>query len=720
MMQRIILLFSLCSAFILAEEVILYHKDFKDGLGEWKVWSDNVDVEAIRSEHDGIPVMELKGGGSWLTPIAYLPKPVKCRKNTMLRFKLWSDTSMRCEINIDDFDEAGASYSRAFSLTAMQWTTVQCYPAMAEYKFKGRSDVPKDGLLNDHISQIQICTRGKKVLLEYVELVDVEENTPELPSSIRPPLTTEKLDELIRNHVQEHPLADYTLFKRNGIFPFAVVTRLDANKSKSAQFGEDLEESKRRDLLDMRRHYINAYYDFCISGDDQDMRLRRSEDIGIKLIETCFSGTLLTGNNASHSEIIKKCAASPAFLAWYGKDEPTEEQIIPFVKSKLAANTMDSRHPYLSAMHMDYVRKHVGPAMEVLLADIYNIFNEPSDAVNATIFGHMQATKVLRSYSGGGHVWFMTQTFSNRHPSSTKVAAISARYATPEEIRLDMYSILAGGAHGISFFIYNDHVPFLGGSRGEKFDYTLVDPWGNGNATYDELADFGKRIVPIMSSILDSIPSEQLQIKTDNDDFAFSQFQNSLGHYLIIVNKNTKKASTGKFTVSLPEGMKLYSLTKQAALEADAPITIGPAYGEILAIVNPETFAMLDKEISDRILKQKEELIALRQSELAKAGFADGNASRQWLEAETKLQNIRERFGSIYQELVKPSRILYVDSTPEFESENQQICALSKQYFKLKQEHANGLIPEKDVLDKLVTDIDVLKAQYMKKLAEVK
>ena len=63
------------------------------------------------------------------------------------------------------------------------------------------------------------------------------------------------------------------------------------------------------------------------------------------------------------------------------------------------------------------------------------------------------------------------------------------------------------------------------GIRGEKFDFTLVDPWGNGNATYDEIAAFGKLIVPIMPSIMDAGRSHDFDatIKVDRDKFLVTE-----------------------------------------------------------------------------------------------------------------------------------------------------------------------------------------------------
>ncbi len=700
---------------MLAAETVLYRCDFANGLQGWHGWTDDpnakIDVGTIVDE--GHTVLELKGRTLWMTPICGMKQPILCSKNTVIRFRVWATNKVHCDINLTNMEER-AMYSVSFNLPAKTWTTVQRRLDKAYYRLQGTPDIPNDGLVGDHISQIQIATTGTRVMMDTIELVDIEEDIDEFPPEARdvsnmlnPMQIKAKLEQKLG---ENHSLVSYPSLQRNGFFPFAVVSRLDANAFNSKELGEDYETSCTRDLIDMKRHYINTYYDFCVGYSDLVQRIRRTEKVDMKIVSCCFSCTNMPvfPDNSFEVKVFNQVKDSPAILGWYGKDEPDFSHIETYFNIKKWFNDHDPLHPFTSAICLAAVRRSVGPFLEVIIPDIYSL--RPNSPLNdsAPLLDHFNACRVSRDETGGHRVWFMTQTFSNRHPNEAREANFSSRYPTPEEIRLDMYSILAGGAHGISFFIYNDFVPFLGGIRGEKFDYTLVDPWGNGNAVYDEIADFGKRVVPVMPSILDAEYGTDLKLTYDNSQFLIGQYKNELGSYLFIVNRHLDKQQSGAVNFELPKGCEVYSLISRSKVNPSM-LSLGPGYGEILAVTTPDNFQTLKSEIQSRIDKQEASIAKLRADQLKAAGFTPDNVSDAWLQAEKDLQNVQAAFGELYQKLVKPDVIVNLDSNPQFEPLFNSIRSLSKQYFNYKAAHAKGNLPPAGELNRLIQQIQALR-----------
>ncbi len=693
-----------------AEET-LYRCDFADGLQGWHGWNDNpnVKIDVVTVVDGGRTVLELKGNSGWLTPICAMKPPILCGKNTVIRFRLWSSDPIPCDINLINQEER-AMYSVCFNLPAKTWTTVQRRLNKAYYRLQGTPDIPNDGLVGDHISQIQIATSGTRVMMDTIELVDIEEDIEEFPPESRDAsamLSPAQMKEMMEQKLGgRHSLVSFPCLKRNGFFPFAVVSRLDANAFNSKELGEDYGTSCTRDLIDMRRHYLNTYYDFCVGDSDLVQRVRRTEKAGMKLVSCCFSGTNMPScaEDSFEVQVFNQVKDSPAILGWYGRDEPGFDFMETYFNIKKWFNEHDRLHPYTSAICIASVRRCAGPYLEVLIPDIYSL--RPGSPLNdpAPLLDHFNFCRVSRDETGGHRVWFMTQTFSNRHPNADRTANFSSRYPTPEEIRMDMYATLAGGAHGISFFIYNDFVPFLGGIRGEKFDYTLVDPWGNGNAVYDEIADFGKRVVPIMPSLLDAEYDSDLKVDVDQRKFLVGQYKNALGIYLFIVNRSLEATQSAAVKCDLPKGCGVYSLISMEKAET-SPLMLAPGYGEILAITTPTSFHVLKTEIQERKEAQEASLEALRVAELAAAGFTMDNVSDAWLEAEKELQMVQAAFGECYQKLVKPEVIVNLDSNPEFDPLFNDIRRLSKQYFDFRASHANGKLPPRGALAELAAAV---------------
>ena len=513
-------------------------------------------------------------------------------------------------------------------------------------------------------------------------------------------------------YLAETPLVQYPELQRNGIFPFAVVSRVDANLTKEKFFGCRLDDSLRDDLKDMLRHNLNAWYNFC-DYTDWRKRLARCEDVGMLLIETRYCGYGFPPFETPDTVDFVEASKSPSLYAWYGPDEPPMSSLPGFLSNKKRIYELDPKHPYVSAVVSHDAQETLAPAMEAMLANFYygiGVKNDPTSFLN-----HFENARHLRSITRGKRAWLMIQTFSNRiqrefneEPDPCKV--ILARYPTPLEIRLDMHSIAAGGAAGISFFIYNAVIPYWGEYGVENFDYTLVDPWGNSNETYGEIAAFGDRIVPIMPSIMDADPSESVPVEYNQDTLLLGQSGNALGTYLYFVNKSLEKSYYGNITVDLPDGCALYNLI--TLTEDIGGVALEPGDGIIFAVCTPENFEILRSEILGRREARQAHLDELRAKELAAAGFPDGNASAEWLEAEAALAQIQAEFGVIHQMLAPANVITRVYNAPDLEPHKVRLCVLSRQYFAMKRDLARGEIPEPAALADLLAAVKILAGDY--------
>ena len=110
-------------------------------------------------------------------------------QNAMIRFRVWSNEAIDCDINLINQEER-AMYSVCFELPANTWTDVQRRIDKAYYRLQGVPDIPNNGLVGDHISQIQIATRGTKVMMGSIEIVVAEDDEKEFPPESRPETQT--------------------------------------------------------------------------------------------------------------------------------------------------------------------------------------------------------------------------------------------------------------------------------------------------------------------------------------------------------------------------------------------------------------------------------------------------------------------------------------------------------------------------------------------------
>lgn len=703
-MRFLLLTFLLAAGFSATARQVHYHSDFASGRKGWGGWSDTSPVELSTGfdQEEKTHVLTLKvKDNKWNVPITHFA-PLTVTDKTMIRFKIrssraWDDN----EITFFNKSE-NTNYRLKFPTTANKWVTVQKYVYKADLKKRPNAKAEYDGMLGDQLNGFQLATMGSQIELADVEIFEASGEEPELPLPEKDPV--------LEAYLESFQPVDYPALRRNGVFPYGPVIVVRANEQSAKLFQRQLADSYRDDLIDMRRHYMNTFINFWEKTPIED-RLALAEETGIYLIETIFCGTNFAKlqPDSTTDRRFRLAKESPAVLAWYGRDEPSPAQLPEYLESKKALAELDPSRPLTSALHLPGVRKKIGPALEVMMPDVYHFFpGTPTDG--SAVLPHFKIIRESREQSAGKRVWYMCQAFSNRHFRNGKTTW-SARYPTPEEMRLELYNAAAAGAAGILFFVYNDSVPYLDGKlRGEEFDWTLVDQWGNGNEVYDEVADFGRKVVPVMPSFLDAEPGDFLTVKpAGTENPVIGQMRNECGVLLIAVNPSTSKSFEGDLNVQLPAGTRLYDLI--TLTEANSgPLKLRPAEGAVLLAATPEQFAEVRKEIAGRRDQVEQELAEFRSQELKKAGFADGKASPEWLKAEQELLAIRKQFGVINRYLCSKEVIVKAENDPEFRKLHDQLTECGVRYFAARQRHAEGGIPEQPEL--LLQQLKTLERDY--------
>jgi hypothetical protein len=643
----------------------------------------------------------------------------------MVRFKMRIAPGMVEGLNVRDATE-GAEYLLSFPMPGSGWTVVQRYLRNAVYKRFGKPDVPKDGLVGDEVSSIQIAYLGTELCLDDFEIFGATTDLPELPS-----------DYLL-------PKGSYQPRKYAGLestFPFGVITTVAAGDAANAAFfGQTQDERFEDDLLDLKRHGMNALSNFC---DDSRVawRLSLMDKYCLYLVETALANTDLRALPADHPSLrlIEQNRNHPRLLAWYGRDEP--QDCLAYLDNKRALNARDPNHPVASAFNQMQVAKLLGPYMELMMLDPYSVFR-PERSADALAF-HADLIRNVRRYCQGRKVWLIPQAFSWRSGKAT-----SMRMPDPAEARFDVFNAIGAGASGFLFFIYNDTCTYLDGQlRGEEFDDTLVDPWGNAHPTYEALAALARPLVSVMPALLDAAePVEgKVAVQYPRDKLVLGGLRNAAGDYLIFTSKDLAHPCRGEARVLLPPGRRLYDLLalREVPVRADGAfdLALSPGGGAILLLASPDRWRTVKSGILARRLRQDRELLSVECALLKKRGLdvrraeevlqrlARGEGTPQALRGvreelaaqergnpaywtmRIQLDRAQRSFGEIHR-LIRPV-VAIVDGTQDkpWLQNLAQLKALSVTYFAIRRKFNAGDFSEAKHLSGLLNDLQALQAQ---------
>jgi hypothetical protein len=698
-------------------------------LEHWRAWSNlhQAKMELASPGYESATCLRLTVPASdWDTPIVEFPTPIRVTDHTMVRFKLRLAPGMVEGLNVRDATE-GAEYLLTFPLPGSGWTVVQRYLKSSLYKRFGKPDVPKDGVVGDEVSSIQIAYLGTELCLDDFEVFEATSDLPELPSEHLLP----------KGSYQPHR---YPCLET--VFPFGVISTVAAGDAANARiFGQTSDERFEDDLLDLKRHGMNAISNFC-DDDRVAWRLALMERYRLYLVETALANADLRGAkpDAPSLRLIAENRDHPRLLAWYGRDEP--QDCVAYLDNKRVANAADPSHPVASAFNQMQVAKLLGPYMELMMLDPYSVFR-PERTVDALAF-HADLLRHAKRYCQGRKVWLIPQAFSWR---SGQTATL--RMPDPAEIRYDVFNAIGAGANGFLFFIYNDTCTYLDYSlRGEEFDDTLVDPWGNPHPTYEALGELSRLLVPAMPALLDAVePTDHpLKVEYAADKLSLGRLRNAEGDCLVLTNKDLLRPYQGTARLALTAGQQLHDLLtlREVPVRGDGAFDLDlPAGGGvILTMVSPaDRWRTVRHGIVSRRVDQEQERLSVecgvlraqgwdvrhieealkRVGERGRTGAGLGSIREMLAQAQrgnaacwmmnTQLDRARRTFGEIHA-LIRPV-VATVDGTQDqaWLDGLLQLKALSVAYFGLRREFKAGDFSRGAQLSRLLDEQQALKAK---------
>lgn len=673
-------------------------------------------------------------GKGWNTAIFSFDPPFVVKPTTILRFKVKTSRAGGWKINLSNASE-GAEYAIHYSVKEPnKWTNIQVALKEAGYKRGGKPGMKIDGLVGDKLRSVQIVYIGKNIFLDDIELVDLSNAAFKQLGTSHPE---------IEKYLKNHKKITYPQLARNGVFPFGVIITQRGEWQNAKIFDQKLLDRYEYDLLTIKRNGFNALADFCTRF-KTETHLKLMEYYNLYLLSTLTCGKNIYSLPENHYVIktVKKFSHHPNLLGWYGQDEPTDFNA--YLKNKLRVETLsDGGAPYTSAMHMTSAIP-LAPCMEVVVVDPYSLIKKFNPAESSSILQkHRVHIDNTRGISQGKRVWAIAQAFSRRDNNRRL-----QRLPRPVEIRFDVLNYLASGANGFMFFIANDTVPYLDKKyRGQEFDQTLFDAWGNGNATSRELEKLAGRLIPIMPSFLDIEPSTRLKIASTNKKIIVRQWENELGSLVFCVNSDLAKKTVTKIKFSPLKRKMVYNLDTLKPLKgASVSLNIKPGDGQLFLITSKKKFTKAAQEINFRKLVARWESMDIKLKILKRAGFDISkirqelanikpdktgppkiisantlnklaeeiddlrNSNSMYCNIDDGLKRIKQTFGRINAALVVPGIIERVDKNPKWYSIFDTIQKSGKLYFSMRLDCSNGKfdIPQEKIsgLEDSLTELE--------------
>ena len=647
----------------------------------WSAWGHDTSV-SISVKDSEIAFRRENGKYGWNTPIYTFPKNLPrplVTPFTFLKFEYRAPASRRVDVNLKNETE-GNEYAVSFQAVSGGWKTAAVHLNSALYKKGGIAGIQADGMSGDRLAGFQFAFHGAEIGIRNVSLYEADPADPGLVRAKNPE---------VEKYVKARKAPAYRQFRNGSVFPFGVIhTVRMADRTNAGFFGQSPMERQLENLRLIRLAGFNGYSNFTEAFTDTiQQRLDRLKAFDLLLLETktCSAGIARLKTDSPFIRQIREAARHPNLLAFYGQDEPTDSGLYLRNKKRIEAEAGDGA-PVTSAMHMMSVAKELGPAMEVITIDPYCITAglSPKDSVNA-LDNQSNLIRSARNYAAGKRVWFIGQGIALRIGGKP-----AFRFPSAAEIRYEAFSSIAAGADGYFSFIWQGPVPYLlaDSRRGESFDRTLCDPWGNLTEAGRALGESAWKIVPVMSFFRDRSLPEQPRKSVAPKDFSLSEWCGEYGTLFIVINRDLFQAHNGQVRIPLKDGEKLYDLG--TLHESDGNLTLSPGSGGFLCAADPETFTRLRGLIQTR--KKREQAVR----------------ERLLLQEPPELRQAREAFGRMHLRML--GKLNRFDGRPEADPIRSRIKALSKEYFDaVRTFRRTGKIEPK--LKTLSARVDQLEAQ---------
>ncbi|MBQ6473525.1 MAG: hypothetical protein IJJ33_16175, partial [Victivallales bacterium] len=576
--------------------------------GLWSAWGN--DQEVIITQGKGERRFRREDGkGGWNTPIFdFLSERMPLVDEfCLLVFDYFYEQGRdRLEIVLKNSDDE-ARYAQCIKLEPGAWRTAEVHLSSAPYKSGGKAGVAAEGLYGHRLAEVQICFSGVEIALRNVRI--------ERRRGFELPPGSAASKEAVE-YAEKRVPPDFRQFRRGAVFPFGVIATVRSGEEQVAKlFGQNVLERWESSIALLRSHGFNAYSNFCeCTGTSIKERLAVMARHGMCLMETNTCRMDLHQLPDDHKLVrqIEECSAHPNLLAWYAEDEP--QNVPRYIRNKTRMDVLSKGlAPFVSTIHMMSIAKSLGPALDVLMLDPYDLTLE--SAPNASLDILARHTNVIRCGSGfipSGRVWMVPQAFSYKLSG-----VLTHRYPSPEELTFDVFNCMAAGANGFFFYIFRDVPPYLlpDSRRGSVHLETLFDSWGNPNATAEAIAQVGQRLVSIMPSFLERRQIASPRNVQAGEGILVSQWDNGDGILLIAVNSCLTERRIGRMTLELSAGEGAYDLDTLKAF--DGQYELAPGDAMLLFIGKPQAFQVIKAEIDKRKGENVAQMAAARPRECA-------------------------------------------------------------------------------------------------------
>ena len=363
-------------------------------------------------------------------------------------------------------------------------------------------------------------------------------------------------------------------------------------------------------LRDMRRNNMNLILSSGgLSGGQKDReQLKLFERYGVYIVPNA-------GRNLA--EVAKELKDESIILGWYIRDEPPPEFLGTFLEKKAILEEVAPNHPAMCLFYRPDSAAMFAPHQPLMITDCYPLVYMHNGTSLGPHFGLARGEYKLedgmgrfnmygnrgiiewmdlcRTFSGDTPHWITLQCFESGNSKE-----IRWRDPTVNEIRLQVYMAIAGGAKGINFFIYN----------------YLRDSYGNGRPTLhgeytplmEEIGRLGAELTPMGPLFIESDVAEPFTVIASyrptpeagkRVDVRRLRSRKRDVNYIVAFNNDVLVGSEAQINLSKSflKNRKLYdlhSLRPASVKEMTGAVTytfkVKPGAGRILGIASESDF----------------------------------------------------------------------------------------------------------------------------------
>ena len=249
----------------------------------------------------------------------------------------------------------------------------------------------------------------------------------------------------------------------------------------------------------LSRHHLN----FVLATSPKSVKSAREMGIRVGIRMRSASNHFERGGTRAVIEfakpIIDRFRNDPAVLCYDMGDERPIAELWSTAAAIRILDQIDPTRPSVLTFWDPTAIRAYRPYVPLDLADIYPLVENSGRKPAHTFYAFHRR---LARENANKRQWIILQSFGAA-PWRSKRGYV---FPTVEELRLQIYSALAGGARGIICY-----------STSYDRYRMLTDQWGNPNELMDELSRLGTKIIPIGRRLLDCVVDFDAHASCDNE-----------------------------------------------------------------------------------------------------------------------------------------------------------------------------------------------------------